>query len=91
MTYGNVLSLLKSPVILMLLLLLIALGWVGNMDFEEVVQSNRTYCEMVELHKSSGGEYGWPPYDSNIECPQIATPTDQPANLYAESTSSSSM
>jgi len=28
----------------------------------------KTYCEMVEIHNETGGEYGWPPYRDNIEC-----------------------
>lgn len=25
------------------------------------------YCEMVELHKTSGGDYGWPDYNENYD------------------------
>lgn len=87
MDIGDVLSLLKSPAIWMML----ALGLVGNMDLEEAVQQNKTYCEMVKLYADSDGENGWPAYNPDIECPQIATPRDQPADLNTESTSSSSM
>lgn len=69
MIIGNALSLLRSPIAWMAILPFLALGWVGSMDFEDAVQQNSTYCKMVELHESSGGEYGWPPYDHNIECP----------------------
>lgn len=30
----------------------------------------RLYNEMVQLHKKSGGQYGWPPYKGEWKCNQ---------------------
>lgn len=30
----------------------------------------RHYCEMVQIHEDTGGEYGWPAYDEEVTCPR---------------------
>lgn len=56
-----------SPAVWMLVILILALGAVGRMDLEDAIQADKTYCEMVELYKSSGGATGWPDYDLRYE------------------------
>jgi len=47
-------------------LALVAWGMLGKYDNLEAQKQRDTYCEMVEIHNETGGEYGWPPYDG--EC-----------------------
>ena len=55
----------------------LSLVWValmaGTSDHKDVQLYDAQYCEMVELHISSRGEYGWPDYRGNYEqeCPPI--------------------
>jgi len=42
------------------------LSIVGNMEAEDKRQERERYCQMVDMHHETGGEYGWPPY--NGEC-----------------------
>jgi len=65
---GNVMLLLKSPVVWLLLMLVAALMVVGQMDYEDAVLAERHYCDMVERFEKSGGEYGYPPYNPDIDC-----------------------
>ena len=39
--------------------------WSGGEGQKELQAEQSTYCDMVELHKSSGGENGWPDYKNN--------------------------
>jgi len=36
--------------------------WASGPAQKELQAEQSTYCDMVELHKSSGGENGWPDY-----------------------------
>jgi len=65
---SNAISLLKSPLAWLLLLLVSALMMVGQMDYEDAVLAERHYCDMLERFEKSGGEYGYPPYDPAINC-----------------------
>ena len=40
--------------------------FLGNEDFKDAQQAQSLYCEMVEAWHSSGGEFGWPPFEG--EC-----------------------
>jgi len=42
--------------------------FVSNEDYKDAVQAQSLYCEMVQAWHSSGGEYGWPPFEG--ECDQ---------------------
>lgn len=44
-----------------------ALALIGNMEREDQIAEREHYCEMVDLHHESGGEYGWPPYKGECE------------------------
>lgn len=46
---------------------IVALGVVGQMDFEDAIASENHYCEMVTLYKESNGQYGWPDYEDNYD------------------------
>ena len=48
--------------------IVIAMGIVGQSDFEEEQRQAEQYCEMVQLWKQSGGQAGWPAYDGEIDC-----------------------
>ena len=34
---------------------------------DEPQQTHDLYCEMVEIHKDTGGEYGWSDYNQNYD------------------------
>jgi len=34
---------------------------------DEPEQTLDLYCEMVQIHKEPGGEYGWPDYQQNYD------------------------
>lgn len=37
-------------------------------DSFTIEQENRAiYCEMTEIYKKTGGDYGWPPFDGDCE------------------------
>lgn len=36
-------------------------------DLETDQKTQDLYCEMVEIHKDTGGEYGWPDYNQNYD------------------------
>jgi hypothetical protein len=56
-----------SPVFWLLILLVLGLGWVGNMDLEDAIQADRNYCYMVKQYKESDGSYGWPDYSDRFD------------------------
>lgn len=45
----------------------VGLSMAGCEQAEEQAQHD-LYCEMVQIHKDSNGQYGWPAYDG--ECDQ---------------------
>ena len=47
-------------------LLFIAFAVLSHMDYNDAVQQESLYCEMVAAWHESNGEFGWPPY--NGEC-----------------------
>lgn len=52
-------------VVILLLCLSVAMG-----STEDIVAEGRVeYCEMVELWESTGGSYGWPPFQGPCEPP----------------------
>lgn len=52
----------RYQVILAGLGLLIAMGIVGQSDFEEAERQEAEYCEMVKLWKQTKGQAGWPAF-----------------------------
>lgn len=46
----------------------ISVALVGHSDYNAEKEDERMYCEMVGIYKESGGQYGWPPYNSSINC-----------------------
>lgn len=58
----------RYQVILAGLGLLIAMGIVGQSDFEEAERQQAEYCEMVKLWKETRGQAGWPAYDGERMC-----------------------
>ena len=49
------------------LLLLIALSYIGKMDIAEMVVAEKEYCTMVKQNIDTGGNYGWPDYKGTYE------------------------
>lgn len=58
----------RYQVILAGLGLLIAMGIVGQSDFEEAERQQAEYCEMVKLWKQTKGQAGWPAYNGEKMC-----------------------
>lgn len=46
----------------------VALGVVGQSDYEEEQRQVDEYCSMVELFKQTNGEAGWPAYKGEEVC-----------------------
>ena len=46
----------------------LAFVWISNSSYEDAVQAENQYCEMVARFINSDGENGWPPYRSEINC-----------------------
>ena len=47
---------------------IIAMGIVGQSDYDEAQRQAEQYCEMVAMWKESGGEKGWPAYNGERMC-----------------------
>ena len=58
----------RYQVILAGLGLLIAMGIVGQSDFEEAERQQAEYCEMVKLWKQTKGQAGWPAFNGEKMC-----------------------
>lgn len=58
---------LISPVVWFLVLLILALGWVGSMDLEDAIRADQTYCNMVRDYKRTDGAIGWPDYEERYD------------------------
>jgi len=58
----------RYQVILAFIGIIIAMGIVGQSDFEEEQRQAEQYCEMVKLWKESNGKAGWPAYDGERMC-----------------------
>lgn len=58
----------RYHVILGLFGLVIAMGIVGQSDFEEAERQEAEYCEMVKLWKQTKGQAGWPAYNGEKMC-----------------------
>jgi hypothetical protein len=48
--------------VILVLGLLIAFITVANMQYEDEVIDNKTYCSMVYEYKQTDGKFGWPDY-----------------------------
>jgi hypothetical protein len=58
----------RYQVILAAIGLVIALGLVGQSDFEDEQAQAEQYCEMVKLWKQTKGQQGWPAYNGEGVC-----------------------
>ena len=58
----------RYQVILAFIGIIIAMGIVGHMDFQEEERQHAEYCEMVKLWKETNGEHGWPAYNGEGTC-----------------------
>jgi hypothetical protein len=58
----------RYQVILAVIGLVIAMGIVGQSDFEEAERQQAEYCEMVKLFKQTKGQSGWPAYNGEGMC-----------------------
>lgn len=58
----------RYQVILIGLGLIVAMGIVGQSDFEEEQRQQDEYCAMVKLWKKTNGQQGWPAYDGEWMC-----------------------
>ena len=54
--------------VLLMVCVIGALGlMLGQHERNEEEIQRQHYCEMVQIHKDSGGQYGWPAYDGECE------------------------
>ena len=58
----------RYQVILAVIGLIVAMGIVGQSDFEEAERQQAEYCEMVKLWKQTKGQSGWPAYNGEGMC-----------------------
>jgi hypothetical protein len=58
----------RYQVILAAIGLIIAMGIVGQSDYEDEQAQAEQYCEMVELWKQTNGQQGWPAYNGEGVC-----------------------
>lgn len=58
----------RYQVILAFIGIIIAMGIVGHMDFQEEERQHAEYCEMVKLWKQTNGQAGWPAYNGEGAC-----------------------
>jgi hypothetical protein len=58
----------RYQVILAAIGVVIALGLVGQSDFEDEQAQAEQYCEMVKLWKQTKGQAGWPAYNGEGVC-----------------------
>ena len=58
----------RYQVILAVIGLIVAMGIVGQSDFEEAERQQTEYCEMVKLWKQTKGQSGWPAYNGEGMC-----------------------
>jgi hypothetical protein len=58
----------RYQVILAAIGLIIAMGIVGQSDYEDEQAQAEQYCEMVKLWKQTNGQQGWPAYNGEGVC-----------------------
>ena len=58
----------RYQVILAVIGLVIAMGLVGQSDFEDEQAQADQYCEMVKLWKQTNGQQGWAAYNGEGVC-----------------------
>ena len=61
-------NLKRYQVILAFIGIIVAMGIVGQADFEEEQRQQDEYCEMVKLWKETRGQSGWPAYNGEGVC-----------------------
>jgi hypothetical protein len=67
-TKENSMQLKRYQVILAIIGLIAAMGFVGQADFEDEQAQAEQYCEMVKLWKQTKGQAGWPAYNGEGVC-----------------------
>ena len=55
-------------VILTIIVLITAMGIVGQSDFENEHAKSEKYCKMVNIWKQTNGNAGWPAYNGEEVC-----------------------
>ena len=58
----------SHKLLILFALTIIALGIAGKADTEEAVRHHSEYCSMTALYRESGGDFGWPEYNTSINC-----------------------
>ncbi len=61
----------RYQIILAVIGLIVAMGIVGQSDFEEAERQQAEYCEMVKLFKQTKGQSGWPAYNGERMCQRL--------------------
>ena len=58
----------QSALILIAVAITLAMGVVGQSDFEEEQRQQDNYCFMVKQWKQTKGKHGWPAYNGEQNC-----------------------
>lgn len=53
---------MKTYAIALTVVVTLALSWLGLQDYSDAKLQHADYCEMLALHKASGGQDGWPDF-----------------------------
>ena len=61
----------RYQVILAVIGLIVAMGIVGQSDFEEAERQQAEYCDMVKMWKQTKGQSGWPAYNGEGMCQRL--------------------
>lgn len=51
-----------------LAVLVVGLGIAGAEDEKQAEAELARYCEMVDLHTKTNGQFGWPAYRMGVDC-----------------------
>ena len=52
---------------LILLTIVVGVAVITSEDFIDVRAEKQYYCEMIQIHEASNGQYGWPNY-KKVDC-----------------------
>lgn len=57
----------RYQVILIVLAIIAAVGFVGYLDLQSADTDREHYCAMTKLYDISNGREGWPPFDGSCK------------------------
>ena len=54
--------------ILLIAVVVTTWAWISSEEYDDEIENERHYCSMISIYKETKGEYGWPPFKSEIKC-----------------------